>query len=167
MTAIAASNVTYTIIKQSIDNMSNKRVVASLQFGNGTLTYPTGGVPIVIGNLGLPNYVSSLKVFDSGTSGYSFQWDSVNSKLRLYGGAAHNHSLFLKNAAVADGATTRINANASNLLGAGTGSNITVVGSDGSTTGGVVTASPGTNAAEITTAAAPASLTIVVEAIGY
>lgn len=55
----------------------------------------------------------------------------------------HTHDLLLKDAAVADGATTRVNAG-TNLLGANTGSNITVAGSGAN--GGVVAASAGTPA---------------------
>lgn len=60
--------------------------------------------------------------------------------------AAHSHSLLLKDAAVVDGATTRVNAG-TNLLGANTGSNITVAG--GGANGGVQTASAGTPAGTI------------------
>jgi hypothetical protein len=55
----------------------------------------------------------------------------------------HTHDLLLKNAAVADGATTRVNAGA-NLLGANTGGDLTVTG--GGANGGVVLASAGTPA---------------------
>lgn len=58
----------------------------------------------------------------------------------------HTHDLLLKNAAVADGATTRLNAGA-NLLGANTGSDITVTGSGAN--GGIVAASAGTPAGTI------------------
>lgn len=60
--------------------------------------------------------------------------------------ATHTHDLLLKNAAVADGATTRVNAGA-NLLGANTGSDITVTGSGAN--GGVVATSAGTPAGTI------------------
>jgi hypothetical protein len=60
----------------------------------------------------------------------------------------HTHDLLLKNAAVADGATTRVNAG-TNLLGANTGSDITVAGSGAN--GGIVAASAGTPAGTIST----------------
>lgn len=56
----------------------------------------------------------------------------------------HSHDLFLKNAAVSDGATTAVNAG-TNLLGANTGSDITVAGG-AATNGGIVNASAGTPA---------------------
>lgn len=58
----------------------------------------------------------------------------------------HAHSLLLKNAAVADGATTRVNAG-TNLLGANTGSDITVAGAGAN--GGVQNASAGTPAGTV------------------
>lgn len=63
--------------------------------------------------------------------------------------ATHTHNLLLKNAAVADGATTRVNAG-SNLLGANTGGDLTVTG--GGANGGIVLASGGTPAGTITQA---------------
>jgi len=73
--------------------------------------------------------------------------------------AAHSHALLLKNAAVADGATTRVNAG-TNLLGANTGSDITVAG--GGANGGVQTASAGTPAGTVSwVAAAPAAGSVV------
>lgn len=55
----------------------------------------------------------------------------------------HTHNLTLKNAAVADGATTRVNAG-TNLLGANTGSDITIAGAGAN--GGIANASAGTPA---------------------
>lgn len=60
--------------------------------------------------------------------------------------ATHTHDLLLKNAAVADGATTRVNAGA-NLLGANTGGDLTITGSGAN--GGIVAASAGTPAGTI------------------
>lgn len=86
--------------------------------------------------------------------------------LQFMGGAftgsalgTHTHSLLLKNAAVADGATTRVNAG-TNLLGANTGSDITVAG--GGANGGVVAVTAGTPAGSIAlTAAAPATGSVI------
>jgi hypothetical protein len=75
--------------------------------------------------------------------------------------AAHSHDLTLKNAAVSDGATTRVNAG-TNLLGANTGSDITVAG--GGVNGGVQTTSAGTPAGTVALAyasTAPADGTVV------
>lgn len=58
----------------------------------------------------------------------------------------HTHNLTLKNAAVSDGATTRVNAG-TNLLGANTGSDLTVAGAGAN--GGVANSSAGTPAGTI------------------
>lgn len=60
--------------------------------------------------------------------------------------ANHTHDILYKNAAVADGATTRVNVG-TNLLGANTGSDITVAGAGAN--GGVRNASAGTPAGTI------------------
>lgn len=77
----------------------------------------------------------------------------------------HTHDLFLKDAAVVDGTTTTVNAG-TNLLGANTGSNITVAGSGAN--GGIVAASAGTPAGTMTlAAAAPATGTVVALKFSY
>lgn len=167
MADLVAGDVTYTLKAQSISNLSIKSVVASMAFGDGSKTYPSGGIPLTIGNLGLPNSVQSMEFIDLGTSGYVFSFDTTNTKLRMFQRDAHNHPLFLKNAAVADGATARVNAAASNLLGANTGADITVVGSNGATTGGVATNAAGALTELVGGTTAPAALTIVVRAQGF
>lgn len=134
MSNIAATDVTVTILqmRKSADrNLYN----IQLAFGDGALTYAAGGVPLDIGKLGCPTIVESLDVYDKGTSGYAWTYDATNKKLIAIQSPSHTHNLLLKNAAVADGATTRVNAGA-NLLGANTGSDITVTGSGAN--GGIV-----------------------------
>ncbi len=71
----------------------------------------------------------------------------------------HTHDLLLKDAAVVDGATTRVNAG-TNLLGANTGSDITVAGSG--VNGGIVAASAGTPSGSMSlAAAAPSTGTVI------
>lgn len=167
MSALVAGSVTYTINSQTISNFSKKAIIATIAYGDSALTYPSGGVPLTGGSLGLPNVVESLEIIDHGTSGYMFSWDSANNKLKMfYPAGSHGHSLFLKEAAQADAANNRVNAAASNKLGANTGTSITVVASDGATNGGVVT-NAGVVASEVLTSLAPAALSVVVRCIGY
>lgn len=63
----------------------------------------------------------------------------------------HTHTLNLKNGAVSDGATTRVNAG-TNLLGANTGSDITIAGAGAN--GGIANASAGTPAGTMSMVAA-------------
>lgn len=168
MSALVAGDVTYSIKGQSVGNFSVKSVVASLTFGDGAKTYPSGGVPLTIGSLGLPVMVQSVDIFDQGTSGYVFSYDSTNGTIRMFNTtASHTHSLYLANAAVADGATTRINAG-TNLVGANTGASLTVAGiaAASGAAGGVVNVAAGASS-ELATSATPAAVTIVLRAVGY
>lgn len=81
MADIAASDVTYTVQKQRQNASSQKSNKVRLQFGDASLTVPSGGIPLTIGKLGCPTAVESLIVVDKGTSGYVFSFDRANSKL--------------------------------------------------------------------------------------
>lgn len=165
MADLAAGDVTYTVLSQSRDNFSRALVTATLVFGDGVKTYPSGGIPITGGNLGLPNNIDNLNVFDFGAAGYVVSYDRANQKIRLFQRDQHTHNLLLKNAAVADGATTRINAGA-NLLGANTGSDITVTGAGAN--GGVVNASPAALTELVgATSVVSSAVTLKIEATGY
>lgn len=164
MADLAAGDVTYTITGQSVDNFSNKNVFATLAFGDGSKTYPSGGIPITLGSLGLPNVIKEMQFIDMGTAGYFASYDLANNKLRLFTGGSHSHSLSLKNAAVADGATTRVNAG-TNLLGANTGSDISIAG--GGANGGIASASAGVMVELTGGSTAVAATTLKVQASGW
>lgn len=135
MADIAATDVTYTILSQGRDARGKRQNIVKLVFGDAALTYPAGGVPLTKGKMGVPNTIEAMIPMGGGTTGYGFQYNKATDKLVLFQNAAHTHNLLLKNAAVADGATTRVNAGA-NLLGANTGGDLTVTG--GGANGGVV-----------------------------
>lgn len=161
MADIAATDVTVTILnRRRIEGRNHFNV--QLAFGDGALTYPAGGVPITKAKFGCPNIIESLRIYDKGTSGYEFAYDRANEKIVLIQSPSHTHNLLLKNAAVADGATTRVNAGA-NLLGANTGGDLTVTG--GGANGGVVasTAAAGSQPSTV----AIAAQTIKCEVIGW
>jgi hypothetical protein len=162
MADIAASDITVTQISKQIMKGSKRLFVHKLAFGDGALTYPAGGIPISKGALGCPNSIDSLNVFAKGTSGYAWSYDKVNEKLVAMQAPSHTHDLLLKDAAVADGATTRVNAGA-NLLGANTGSDITVTG--GGANGGVVSVAAGVMSQPSTVAIA--AQTLYVEVMGW
>lgn len=127
-------------------------------------SYPTGGYSIPASSLGWSEITEVIFGGESGsTKGYHPVWDTANKKLMLFRAAgatpagtvaaptftgdamtAHRHTLFLNNAEVADGATTRVNAG-TNVLGANTGSDISVAGvADASGHGGIVDVTAGT-----------------------
>lgn len=100
--------------------------------------YPTGGEAIDLSGIGLSQLMGGLYfgAKDATSAGIVPVVIPSTRKLMAMRGnqSAHTHPLLLKNAAVADGATTRVNAG-TNLLGANTGSDITVAG--GGANGGV------------------------------
>ena len=165
MADLAASDVTVVILNKRRVEARNFFNV-SLAFGDGALTYPAGGIPLSKANLGCPNVIESLRVYGKGTSGYEFSYDAANEKLVMIQAPAqtHSHNLLLKDAAVADGATTRVNAG-TNLLGANTGSDISVAG--GGANGGVASATLAAAAGTQPSAVAIAAQSIRAEVIGW
>lgn len=91
MADIAAANVAYTMVKQSTLADSRKMNVVKLVFGDGSLTYPSGGIPLTKGKMGCPVTIDSLVVFDQGTSGYKYQFDKTNMKLIIMQAPAQTH----------------------------------------------------------------------------
>lgn len=88
MPDIAASNVTYTIgVEDSINlNGRNLRQV-TLAFGDGALTYPSGGVPLLAGSLGCPNVIESFKFSEAAAGdGLVYKYDKSAATIRIYEG---------------------------------------------------------------------------------
>lgn len=95
MADIAASDVTYVLVSQEIGESGYKKKVMTVAFGDGVLTYPAGGVPLVGAQLGCPNQIRSLSLFSpASANGFVYKYDQANNKIRIYQG---------DNDAVADG----------------------------------------------------------------
>lgn len=95
MADIASTDVTYVQKSSSVGSDMVVHRVFSIAFGDGVLTYPAGGVPLLGGQLGCPNDVQSFKFVDSANAnGFVYKYDFVNKKIRIYQG---------DNDAVADG----------------------------------------------------------------
>ena len=90
MADIANGDITYTLVKKnSVESGKSNNV--RIQFGNGVLTYPAGGIPLNKTKLGLPNTVTSLVVYDDmSADGFVYKWDNVNNKVRIYQGDNNN-----------------------------------------------------------------------------
>jgi hypothetical protein len=179
MTDLAAANVSYTINKKTIGESGLRNIIATLTFGNGSLTVPALGLPFLKANLGLPNELVSMKILQNGVLAsaalvpMNFDVDLSNAKIRMYQSpavsASHTHALHLNNADVADGATTTVNAGA-NLLGCNTGADLSVAGVANTSGAGGIVAVAATQAAGGFSAyvGAPDALSsVVVEAVGY
>jgi hypothetical protein len=143
--------------------------IASQSIG-GSATVGIPGVPVapIVTVVGNPTAsIANSNIAQNAGAQLMLQFSSVSSTFTGSALAAHSHALLLKNAAVSDGATTRVNAG-TNLLGANTGSDITVAG--GGANGGVQTTSAGTPAGTIANAYAatnPADGTVVYLQVCY
>lgn len=98
MANIAAANVTYTV--KNLRRLGNSKVfnLVSLAFGNGSLTYGVGGIPLTIGNLGCPNALENLQVVSnySTASGYVMFYDPNTTKLKLFKGGNGNGAALIE-----------------------------------------------------------------------
>lgn len=92
MTDLAVGNITVTIERRSIEGKTRRNRV-KLEFGDGALTYPSGGVPMpVFGTLGMKRNIDFLTVFDENdASGIVWKYDKSNHKLRGYVMSNHAH----------------------------------------------------------------------------
>lgn len=137
MSALVAGSVTYTIQGRGILKEESGFKMASIKiaFGNSTLTYPTGGVPLSgLTSWGFPNLLDSLVFNDSANAnGFVYKWDRTNNKLLIYNSrgatpagtvaaptftgdalAAHGHVLYVSSGAT-DATGARINAATNSL----------------------------------------------------
>lgn len=165
MSALNAASVVYTPQGKGPgikDDSSVRQMTLKAVFGDGSSTYPSGGIPLSgLSAWGFPNVVGEVFITDaSNGDGYIYKWDKLNNKLRIYYATnAHNHTLFLKDAAQTDAAGNRVNAAASNKLGANTGTSISVVGVPDTTGNGGIVSIAAAAGSEVSTSFAPASNT--------
>lgn len=151
-----AATITREDTKWSLGQL---KVLGTLNLGS----YATGGVSVTAGLFGLSR-IEDLIIDPAG--GYTFEFDKTNSKIKAYRSGSHTHDLHLNDADVADGATTRVNAG-TNLLGAGTGTDILVAGvADASGAGGIVAAAAGA-LAQVAASVDLSAVTARFRAFGY
>ena len=90
MTDIVAANVTYSF--KSKDKMFEGRrgfsARGTISFGNGTLTYPTGGVPLTKAKIGLPRVLRSVDIIEQNAKGYLMEYDVSAETIRMFQAAA-------------------------------------------------------------------------------
>jgi len=172
MADLAAGDVTYTLQGKAVKGEDGRRKqVVKVAFGDGALLYPSGGIPLSsLSNHGFPNVIAELTLIDANDgSGYVWKYDYENNKLRAYQSAAasHGHTLFLNNADVADSAGARVNAG-TNLLGANTGSDVSIAGvANTSGSGGIVNATIAAGALVELGNVAVAAQVLYASVIGY
>lgn len=87
MAAIASTNVTVAVSVRNRDVFpaGPKLVqIASVAFGNGSLTYPTGGVPLpAIGVFGFKKIIE-FGLIEQPVDGYVYKYDRTNHKIVIY-----------------------------------------------------------------------------------
>lgn len=86
MPAIAASDVTVTVsVRDRLPFNKKRRVQLSVAFGNGALTYPTGGVPMpAFGIFGMKRNLDYINIIDATGSGFEYRYDKTNNKIKMY-----------------------------------------------------------------------------------
>lgn len=85
MPALASTDVTVVVEERTIQ-VRQKRNRVKVTFGNGTLTYPAGGVPLpAFSSFGLVRNIDQLNLFDSDDGqGIVWKYDKENHKLRAF-----------------------------------------------------------------------------------
>ena len=85
MADLASTDVTITVVQARRTERARQNRV-KIQFGDGALTYPTGGVPLpAFGNFGLKKSLEYLILFDENdATGIVWKYDYDNKKLRGY-----------------------------------------------------------------------------------
>lgn len=85
MVDLVAANVTVTVNERTIVGKKRRNRV-TVAFGDGALTYPSGGVPMpAAANFGMIRNLDFLTLFDEDdASGIVWKYDRTNNKLRGY-----------------------------------------------------------------------------------
>ena len=86
MPALASTDVTVAVLSKGIVG-KKRRNYCSITFGDGALTYPTGGVPLpTCRYFGLIKQVDNLIIYDAAAAplGYIYKYDKTNHKLMMF-----------------------------------------------------------------------------------
>ena len=91
MADIASSDVVYVELNKEVLDSSIREYNFTIGFGNGVLTYPAGGIPLLAGKMGCPNEIRSCELFSPASGdGYVYKYDQANNKVRIYQGDNDN-----------------------------------------------------------------------------
>lgn len=171
MAQIAAADVTHTLVEGSRISSPGNPVTSALfsvAFGNGTLTYTDGGIPLTKSKLGCPANLQEFYILnDSSTDGYIYKFNHTSAKIQIYQAPSTGH---LHKFIMAGGVTTTADFlyNSSGKIGKAAATNVTIAGTDAVTEGGVVsTAIAAAGLAELATTATISATTLRVRAVGW
>jgi hypothetical protein len=99
MAALVAGDVAYDIEAEQILDSGYRRRRVKISFGDGSDTYPTGGVPLTAADMGCANEIFSFILEDTSDTGFIYKYDRANVKLKMY---------YADYDAVADGALVEV-----------------------------------------------------------
>ena len=86
MTDIVAANVSYSfnIRDKEFKGRRGFSSRGTISFGNGSLTYPSGGIPLTKAKIGLPRVLRSVFIEESNASLYTFEFDYSAQTIRIF-----------------------------------------------------------------------------------
>ncbi len=89
MAAIESTHVTVTVSNRDMDfghgALRKNITIADVAFGDGALTYPTGGIPLpAIGNFGYQKQIDFCAVEHDPDDGFIYKYDRTNHKILIY-----------------------------------------------------------------------------------
>lgn len=84
MTAFASTDVTVTISKRDVVGRE-KRITGTIAYGDGSLTYATGGVPMPAVSYFRLKSINRMH-FSGPGNGYVYEYDYTNNKILMYYG---------------------------------------------------------------------------------
>lgn len=89
MADIAASGVTYSKREgqDELTSSSKYKGVWTVSFGDGTDTYPSGGIPLTKGSLGCPTVIETVNISEpDADDGYIYKYDDSADTIRIFQG---------------------------------------------------------------------------------
>jgi len=89
MPPITSADVTVTVSAPDRDigggGVFKNITLASIAFGNGTLTYPTGGVPLpAIGNFGYKRELKFVGIQEPSANGFVYKYDDAAHTIKIF-----------------------------------------------------------------------------------
>jgi hypothetical protein len=89
MGAFASTDITVTIASRDREiagaQAGRNMTIAQVVFGNGTLTYATGGVPMpAIGSFGFRNEIKMGLIEQPPANGFIYKYDATNRKIKIF-----------------------------------------------------------------------------------
>lgn len=165
MAQIAATNVTYSVVEGSkVANACDPRFSATfnVSFGNGTLTYTNGGIPLTRAKLGCPANLQELYIINpSNTDALTYKYNHTSESVQIFT-SSHLHNFIMMG-----GVTTTADFlyHSSGAIGKAAATNVTIAGNaTASALGGVVGAIA---LAELTTTATVSTTTLRLHVVGW